>query len=242
MSRIQVCLTSDVPANGMKAFDVEGGLKVLIVNAGSNYYAFQAICPHQDVPLEEGFFDGCLLTCHQHLWQWDVKTGAAVGLAEAPLEFYDVKVEGEAVYIDSPSALKMAELFSGISEKTLEKISQLARTKTFEEGSALYNVGDPVEDLYVLESGRVNFVIGRDDRTSPAGFSLRKGEIFGWAALIENQPQRIASATCIEKSSLIMINGKQVLEALEADSASGFTVMRRLSSLIAKYIKSSGVE
>ena len=92
----------------------------------------------------------------------------------------------------------------------------------------------------MLESGRVEFLIGRDERLSPAGFMLRKGEVFGWAALLDNQPQRIARATCLEQSQLLRINGKQTLELLERDSASGYLVMRRLSSLIARYLASSG--
>jgi toluene monooxygenase system ferredoxin subunit len=64
--------------------------------------------------------------------------------------------------------------------------------------------------------------------------------VFGWAALLESQPVRIAKATCIERSTLLRINGKRVLNVLEADPASGYLVMKRLSSLIARYLASSG--
>ena len=69
---------------------------------------------------------------------------------------------------------------------------------------------------------------------------LRKGEVFGWAALLENQPRRIARATCLEPSQLLRIDGRQTLALLESDPASGYLVMRRLSSLIARYLASSG--
>jgi toluene monooxygenase system ferredoxin subunit len=104
----------------------------------------------------------------------------------------------------------------------------------------LYEVGDAADDLFVLDSGRVEFLIGRDERVSPAGFMLHKGEIFGWAALLDNQPRRIARATCLEKSQVLRINGREALRLLEADPASGHIVMRRLASLIAKYLSSSG--
>ena len=79
MNKIHVCKSSDIPSNGMKTYDVAGGLKVLIANAGESYYAYQGICPHQEVCLGEGIYDGSVLTCHQHLWQWDITTGEAVG-------------------------------------------------------------------------------------------------------------------------------------------------------------------
>jgi toluene monooxygenase system ferredoxin subunit len=242
MSKRRVCSLEDVPENGMRTFEAEGGLRVLIAHSGNDYFAYQPICPHQDVELEEGMYDGCVLTCHMHLWQWDIRTGAPMGLAEAPLIYYDVKVEEGSLFIVPPNALKMAELFDGVPESTLDKIITLARSESHEEGSTLYKVGDPVEDFYVLESGRVNFAIGREERTRPAGFMLRKGEVFGWAALLENQPQRIASATCLEKSSLLAINGKQTLQTLESDPAAGFIVMRRLSSLITRHLTASGAE
>jgi toluene monooxygenase system ferredoxin subunit len=119
-------------------------------------------------------------------------------------------------------------------------IAAIAQKEERASGSICYDVGDPADDFYVLESGRVEFLIGRDERLSPAGFMLRKGEVFGWAALLENQPQRIARATCLEPSHLLRINGQRTLELLERDSASGYLVMRRLSSLIARYLTSSG--
>jgi len=239
MSKRFVCLRNQIPANGMLECEAEG-LKLLVANSGDRYFAYQAMCPHQDVPLCEGMYDGSVLTCHQHLWQWDIRTGAAIGLAEAPLESFSVEVEGDSIYVVAQGALKAAELFVGISAPSLAAIMALAKKEEFSAGSALYDFGDPSDDFFVLESGRVEFLIGRDERLSPAGFMLRKGEVFGWAALLENQPQRIARATCLEQSQLLRINGKQTLQVLENDPASGYLVMRRLSSLIARYLASSG--
>lgn len=235
-----VCPRERIPANGMIQCEAEGGLKLLVANTGDEYFAYQAMCPHQDVPLCEGLYDGAVLTCHQHLWQWDIRTGAAIGLAEAPLETFPVQVEGDSIYVVEQSALNAAELFIGISDETLVAITALAQKEERAAGSICYDFGDPADDFFVLESGRVEFLIGRDERLTPAGFMLRKGEVFGWAALLENQPQRIARATCLEQAQLLRIDGKQTLELLERDSASGYLVMRRLSSLIARYLTASG--
>ncbi|PYO59017.1 MAG: methanesulfonate monooxygenase, partial [Candidatus Rokuibacteriota bacterium] len=131
-----------------------------------------------EVPLEEGFYDGSVITCHQHLWQWDVRSGAPIGLAEAPLERYELQEEDGVLYMVPASALAQAPLFTGISPATLEAIARLARRETFDGGTVLYRPGDPHNDLCVLESGRVQFTIGHDGRTSPAGFSLQGGEVF----------------------------------------------------------------
>ena len=64
--------------------------------------------------------------------------------------------------------------------------------------------------------------------------------MFGWAALLEGTPSRIASARCLEACSLLRINGRSALRILEQDPAAGFVVMRRLAALIARYLASSG--
>jgi toluene monooxygenase system ferredoxin subunit len=242
MAKRMVCRVADVPENTLKECEAEGGLKLVVANAGGEFYGFQAQCPHQDVPLCEGLFDGSTLTCHMHLWQWDVRTGAPQGIAEAPLQRYPIAREGDALYLAAEgTALDVGELFSGLNSSTLERLAGLAKRESHPAGAVLYRPGDPAEDFFVLDSGRIEFLIGRGERAAPGGFMLVKGEVFGWAALLEGTPARIASARCLESSTLLRINGKSALRVLEADPAAGFTVMRRLAALIARYLASSGV-
>ena len=242
MGKRLVCKVADVPENALKECDT-GELKLVVANAGGEFVGFQAMCPHQDVPLCEGMFDGETLTCHMHLWQWDVRSGSPMGLAEAPLQKYPLSVEGDALYLGGESsALDVGELFNGIAPKTLEALAAIAKREEFAGNSVIYRIGDPAADFFVLESGRVEFLIGRGDKQDPAGFMMRKGEVIGWAALLESHPQRIASAKALEKSALLRINGKQALRILESDPASGYTVMRRLSGLVARFVTPAGAK
>ena len=94
----RVCRTDEVPANGMKEFAVDG-TSVLIVHTGAEFVAFQAMCPHEAVPLEQGVHDGCILTCLEHTWQFDLKTGAPVGDAEEGLKGYALKEDRGELYV-----------------------------------------------------------------------------------------------------------------------------------------------
>jgi (2Fe-2S) ferredoxin/nitrite reductase/ring-hydroxylating ferredoxin subunit len=94
----RVCGIADVPANGMKEFPV-GDLTVLIVNTGSSFVAYQALCPHEAVRLEDGVHDGAVLTCLEHMWQFDVYTGAPLGDAETGLKSYRLKQEHDELYV-----------------------------------------------------------------------------------------------------------------------------------------------
>jgi nitrite reductase/ring-hydroxylating ferredoxin subunit/(2Fe-2S) ferredoxin len=90
--------TGDVPANGMKEFSVEG-TSVLVVHTGEGFVAFQALCPHEAIPLEQGVHDGGTLTCLEHMWQFDLKTGAPMGDALEGLRGYRIKEERGDLYI-----------------------------------------------------------------------------------------------------------------------------------------------
>ena len=95
MMRREICKTADVPINSIKQFG-----EICIVNAGDRFFACQASCPHEGVALCEGVFDGEVLTCLEHLWQWSLRDGGEPrGLAEKQLEMHEVEVEGDAVFV-----------------------------------------------------------------------------------------------------------------------------------------------
>jgi toluene monooxygenase system ferredoxin subunit len=95
----KVCDVDAIETGTMKQLPVEGGEEVLVLRGGDAFFACQRLCPHLDTPLEEGMFDGETLTCHQHLWQWDIATGDPKGLAESPLQCFRVKTENGSVYV-----------------------------------------------------------------------------------------------------------------------------------------------
>jgi nitrite reductase/ring-hydroxylating ferredoxin subunit/(2Fe-2S) ferredoxin len=94
----RLCRTDEVPANGMKEFTA-GGTCVLVAHTGDAYVAWQAMCPHEAIPLEQGIHDGCVLTCLEHMWQFDLKTGAPMGDAESALAGYPLKEDRGELYV-----------------------------------------------------------------------------------------------------------------------------------------------
>jgi toluene monooxygenase system ferredoxin subunit len=95
----RVCRADEIPANGLKQITVEGGPTVVIANAAEEFFAYQAFCPHTEVPLAEGIHDGSVLTCLEHLWQFDLRTGAPMGDAETGLTAYTLKHENGELYV-----------------------------------------------------------------------------------------------------------------------------------------------
>lgn len=94
----RVCRTDDVAVDGMKEFPVDGS-SVLIVRTADACFAYQAMCPHEAFPLEAGVCDGSVLTCLEHMWQFDVRTGAPLGDAEKGLTGFPIQEEQGEIYV-----------------------------------------------------------------------------------------------------------------------------------------------
>lgn len=93
-----VCRLDDVDEGRLVEFDVSG-VDFLLVRAGNDVIAIPPLCPHMEQSLTAGIVDGETLTCPKHLWQWKIRTGEPIGLAEKPLQLYPVKIEGSGVFV-----------------------------------------------------------------------------------------------------------------------------------------------
>jgi CRP-like cAMP-binding protein len=134
--------------------------------------------------------------------------------------------------MDLAATLKSTSLLAGLSADTYAELARLARKLRFEEGDTVYRIGDPALDVLVVLEGRVRFTIGVGNRPG-RGSTFSAGDALGWAALIEDQPRRIATAVCMEDTTLIALSGEQLLAVFERDTKAGYMVMQRLAKMIA---------
>jgi NitT/TauT family transport system permease protein len=64
--------------------------------------------------------------------------------------------------------------------------------------------------------------------------TLVQGDVFGWAALLEKVPNRLAKAVCTEDAVIVRINGDELLRVLESDPDAGDVVMSRFATMITR--------
>lgn len=89
----------DLDVGGKKEVTLANGKLVLLIRNENGLFACCADCPHQDTPLAEGSLDGKVLTCPLHFWQWNIETGERMGIAELPLEVYEIRQENGEWFI-----------------------------------------------------------------------------------------------------------------------------------------------
>lgn len=128
--------------------------------------------------------------------------------------------------------MTQARFFSGLARPQLERVAALARTQAFPQDTRIYTVGDPVDDFYILADGVVRFTLGLGKRETSAGDIIRRGDVFGWAPLVEGHERRIATAYCLTPCEVIAIDGGALNALMERDAALGYALMKKLAVLL----------
>jgi len=94
-----VCLYNEVLDKRAKIFII-GDQNIAIFRDGTNYFAVNNVCRHQNGPLGEGkIIDGCI-TCPWHGYQYYPHNGQSPPPFTEKLETYQLKQEGDWIYVN----------------------------------------------------------------------------------------------------------------------------------------------
>ena len=143
-----------------------------------------------------------------------------------------------ALSLDSAAVLGQARFFSGLSAAQLGRVAALGRMRTFPQDTRIYTIGDAVDDFYVLAEGMVRFTLGLGKRDTTAGDIIRRGDVFGWAPLVEGHSRRIATAYCLTACSVVAIDGNELVALMDAELGLGYALMKKLAVLLTSELTS----
>jgi nitrite reductase/ring-hydroxylating ferredoxin subunit len=79
---LTVCETREITPGTCTRFVLPNGNELAVYNIGGQYYAIDNLCPHKGAPLSEGAICGHIVECGLHSWQFDVRTGECLTVAE----------------------------------------------------------------------------------------------------------------------------------------------------------------
>jgi len=143
-----------------------------------------------------------------------------------------------AVSLDCAAVLGQARFFTGLSAAHLARVAALGRMRTFPQDTRIYTIGDAVDYFYVLAEGMVRFTLGLGKRDTTAGDIIRRGDVFGWAPLVEGHTRRIATAYCLTACSVVAINGSELVALMDAELGLGYALMKKLAVLLTSELTS----
>ncbi len=143
----------------------------------------------------------------------------------------------------SAEMLKGFQLFEGLDESELTEIAKLCRERSYEQGSIIFTAGGSATDIYLLKDGEVNIqveLVIYDLEARATVYTVRKGETFAWSALVP--PHKLtAAARCQQKTAVLTINGKELMDTFEKNNHIGCVVMRNLSKVISSRLAATMV-
>jgi len=97
---IRVATLAEIPTGSAKVFSVEGRA-IALTRVGDQVFAFGDVCTHDGGPLAEGKLEGYAIQCPRHGARFDIRTGRVLRLpAVAPIPVYEVRVEGDEVWVN----------------------------------------------------------------------------------------------------------------------------------------------
>ena len=96
----RVASLADVPADSGLQVKI-GATELAIFRLGEAVYAIEAICPHAEANLADGFIEGDRIECPLHQALFHIPTGKCLGPpADRDLATYPVKIDGNDVLVD----------------------------------------------------------------------------------------------------------------------------------------------
>lgn len=128
--------------------------------------------------------------------------------------------------------LSQTDFFRQLTSNQLDRVAALSTIQQCDEGQQVYRIGEPAKAIYVLMQGMVRLAIDYGGRNASAGDIVRRGEVFGWAALTPSCNLRIATASCLTSCSFLAVDGVALLNLMEQDHTLGYRLMSRLTQLI----------
>ncbi len=117
--------------------------------------------------------------------------------------------------------LKQSDLFWGMTQDTIQKITDKTVKQEFQEGDVVFKADDQADYFYVLISGKVRMEL--QDSGHSVYSSDKTGEIFGWSALIGRSDY--STTVICEKPTMTLQFHRDHLHSLlenDADCAANF--------------------
>jgi len=99
---VKVATIGEIPPGQRKLIELDE-VTVALFNIDGQFYCMEDVCTHDSGPVAEGDLDGFEIECPRHGALFDVRNGRVLSMpAVVPIPTYEVQIEGEDIYIESP--------------------------------------------------------------------------------------------------------------------------------------------
>ena len=102
---VRACSFSELKEKGRIKFEALNGGEAALFFTGGKVYAVDNVCPHNHTPkIHLGIIEGNNILCPVHLYKFNLKTGKNINCQTCNLPVYEVRIEGDDVFIEEPKS------------------------------------------------------------------------------------------------------------------------------------------
>lgn len=110
-------------------------------------------------------------------------------------------------------------------------LETLAPTLVYQRSSMIYWQGDTADRLYYLKKGKIRIFLASPDGAERTLRVQQTGGVFGEAAFFDGGP-RMSSARALEKSEIVAVSRRVLLDSLQKEPGLALAMMRALSARV----------
>jgi CRP/FNR family transcriptional regulator, cyclic AMP receptor protein len=136
--------------------------------------------------------------------------------------------------------LESHPFFTGLSRYALDLIAGCASNVHFDEGSRIFDQGEPASLFYVIRHGRVALEVHSPAKGPLIIDTMDEGEVLGWSWLIPPY-QYFASARAVTPVRATAIDGACLRDKCEADPGLGYQLLKRVTTVMFHRLQSTRI-
>ncbi len=96
----KVCSDQKIGPGEMLEVEVEEHRILVLRLSEGEIRAYSGLCPHENLPLVYGEFDGEELICSAHFWTFDGKSGECTDPGGCRLARYPIQIKDGEIFVD----------------------------------------------------------------------------------------------------------------------------------------------
>jgi CRP/FNR family transcriptional regulator, cyclic AMP receptor protein len=134
---------------------------------------------------------------------------------------------------ETASLLARTEVFSGLEERELREVAQVAVPRNWDRGEVIFREGDNGDTCYLLRSGAVVLTREHQDGRMVALAELRAGALFGELAMFRGET-RSATAEAIEATRAVALLAGDVQRLIRRNPALALKLLAALAERVSR--------
>jgi CRP-like cAMP-binding protein len=135
------------------------------------------------------------------------------------------------------SIMKYA-FFDGMRPEHLAMLADGAKVGQFKAGEMLFREGEPANQFYLIESGKILLEAHEPANGTTPVQTLAAGDVLGWSWLF---PPFIwhFQARAVATSSVIILSGAHLLVSAERNHDFGYELMKRVAQVVIRRLQAT---